>query len=181
MNLWFRMIRVIIRALMGRRLDPLATSRVYFRVWPHDLDVNGHMNNGRYLTLMDLGRLDLMLRTGMGRVVLREKWMPVMATAMIRFKRSLLPFQFFRLESRVLCWDDKWFYLEQKLVRGEREVAFALMKGCIRRSGGVVPPVEIFERVFGERVESPAMPTMVRQWQDSEDALRDTPEETGND
>ena len=30
------------------------------RVWPNDLDTNAHMNNGRYLTLMDLGRFDLM-------------------------------------------------------------------------------------------------------------------------
>ncbi len=181
MNLWLRMIRVVLRALLGQRLAPLDTSRVYFRVWPHDLDINLHMNNGRYLTLMDLGRLDLMLRTGMGRVIFQEKWMPVVATAMVRFKRSLLPFQFFRLESRVICWDEKWFYLEQKLLRGDREVAHAIMKGCIRRSGGVVPPAEIFERVLGEAVESPAMPDSIRHWQDSEESLRGGYEGEGND
>jgi len=171
MNLWIRMIRVILRAWMGRRLQAMDTSVVHFRVWPHDLDLNMHMNNGRYLTLMDLGRLDLMMRNGMGRVVFKEKWMPVAASAMIRFRRSLLPFQVFRLESRVLCWDEKWFYLEQRLIRGERTIAFALLKGCVRRSGGHVPPDEIFQRVVGESIVSPPMPEAVARWQETEEDI----------
>src|SRR5207253_9062755 len=36
-------------------------------------DTNGHMNNGRYLTLLDLGRLDLLLRIGAARPAMRKK------------------------------------------------------------------------------------------------------------
>ncbi|MCP1726381.1 acyl-CoA thioesterase FadM [Natronospira proteinivora] len=172
MNLWFRMIRVILRAVLGKNLSPLETSRVHFRVWPHDLDINMHMNNGRYLTLMDLGRLDLMIRTGMGRLVLREKWMPVAASAMVRFRRPLLPFRSFQLESRLLCWDDKWFFLEQRLVRGGRTIAFALLKGCIRRSGGHVPPGDIFQQVLDEPLASPPMPEAVRHWIETEEDIQ---------
>ncbi len=173
MNLWFRMIRVIIRALLGRKLDPLGLSVVHFRVWPHDLDVNMHMNNGRYLTLMDLGRLDLMIRTGMGRLLLRERWMPIAASAMIRFRKPLLPFQRFRLETRVLCWDEKWFFLEQKLVQGDRTVSVALLKGCMRVSGGHVPPSDIFEKVTGWAHPAPEMPETVQRWVEAEDAVKE--------
>ena len=43
-----------------------------FRVWPHDLDTSLHMNNGRYWTLMDLGRADLMIRSGLWPSILRN-------------------------------------------------------------------------------------------------------------
>ena len=64
MNLIFRLIRIVIAALMGQRLGLLDTSEVRLRVWPSDLDFNLHMNNGRYFTVMDLGRIDLMIRIG---------------------------------------------------------------------------------------------------------------------
>ena len=65
MNLWLRLIWVVIAALSGRRVRlPQDPSRLMFRVWFHDLDPFRHMNNGRYLTIMDLGRTDLMLRSG---------------------------------------------------------------------------------------------------------------------
>jgi acyl-CoA thioesterase FadM len=53
---------VLIATLRRGPLDLLGESVVRFRVWPGDLDFNLHMNNGRYLTLMGLGRLDLMAR-----------------------------------------------------------------------------------------------------------------------
>ena len=44
------------------------------RVLPNDLDTNLHLNNGRYLTLMDLGRVDLMLRMGVMGELRRRRW-----------------------------------------------------------------------------------------------------------
>ena len=70
MNLWFRSLIVLFTVFFRRSLDPLDESVLKFRVWPTDLDVNFHMNNGRYLTIMDLGRVDLMLRTGLGKMAL---------------------------------------------------------------------------------------------------------------
>lgn len=169
MNLYFRLLRVILKALFGRRLSPLDSSVLRFRCWPTDLDLNMHMNNGRYLTLMDLGRVDLMLRTGMGRVVFQQRWMPVIASAMVRFRRSLLPLRRFELHSRVVCWDEKWFFLEQRFVYGGRTVAIGLVKGVIRRSGGTVPPSEIFDRVLGRHLQSPPMPEAVSAWSAAEE------------
>ena len=112
MNLLFRLIRVVIAALLRPRLDMLDTSELTLRVWPNDLDLNLHMNNGRYFTVMDLGRIDLMIRTGVARWMWRRKWTPVVASETMRFPRALKPFQRYRLKTRVLCWDERWIFLE---------------------------------------------------------------------
>ena len=46
----FRTLKLIIDARRGKRLQMLDTSAVHMRVWPNDLDINFHVNNGRYLT-----------------------------------------------------------------------------------------------------------------------------------
>ncbi len=65
MNLFFRLLRLLLTARWRGRLGPLDESVLKLRVWPVDLDVNLHMNNGRYLSVMDLGRVDVILRTGL--------------------------------------------------------------------------------------------------------------------
>ena len=66
MNLWLRLLHLILAGFVRPRLDPARdVSRLAFRVWPHDLDTSLHMNNGRYWTLMDHGRADIMIRSGL--------------------------------------------------------------------------------------------------------------------
>jgi acyl-CoA thioesterase FadM len=123
MNLVFRMILVFAAAFLGRKAHMDAVHRLRFTVLPNDLDTNLHMNNGRYLTLMDLGRVDMMIRSGLIRAILREKWMPVIAGVSMIFRRSLNPFERYTLETRVLGWDDRWAYLEQTFINSKGELA----------------------------------------------------------
>lgn len=173
MNLILRMIRVLAAALLGRRRDLMDPSVLAFRVWPNDLDVNLHMNNGRYLTIMDLGRTDLIVRAGFLRAMLRERWMPVLGGATVRFRRPLAPFQRYVLRTRVLCWDDKWVYLEQRFeTRGGQLACHAIVKGLFLAGRASVPPPEVL-RVLGLATASPAMPPAVAAWAESERDLRD--------
>jgi len=167
MNLYFRFCFVVVAALFRRRLKTLDESVIDFRVWLTDLDVNLHMNNGRYLAIMDLGRIDLMLRTGLGRVALRRKWSPMVGSATIRFRRPLDPFQRFQLCSRILCWDDKWFFIEQRFERGGELIALGLIKGLLRGRERNIPTGEIFG-ALNIRIPSPEIPAYVRDWQTSE-------------
>ena len=59
---WFRLIRVGIGLIGASRVDMFSPTRVSLRVWPNDLDVNFHVNNGRYLALADIGRLHWFVR-----------------------------------------------------------------------------------------------------------------------
>src|SRR4051794_41550798 len=74
------------------------------RVWPNDLDLNMHMNTGRYLSMMDIGRVEILARTRMLRPVLKRGWRPLVSATLIRYKKSLLPFERFTIRSHVVCW-----------------------------------------------------------------------------
>lgn len=165
MNLLFRLIAVVIAALAGRPIGFLDTARLRFRVWPTDLDLNMHMTNARYFSVMDLGRTDLMLRAGMARTILRNRWQPVIGAANVRFRRPLAPFQRFELVSRVLCWDDKYFFIEHRVETARGTAAMAVVQGAFVARGTVVPPAEVLA-VLGERRDSPPMPDFVAAWRE---------------
>jgi acyl-CoA thioesterase FadM len=137
------MIKVLMAAVFGARLAPLGESVVRFRVWPNDLDVNLHMNNGRYLTIMDLGRLDLMFRTGLGGIIVKRRWRPMVGTAVIRYRRGLAPFERYELKTRIVSWDEKWFWLEQRFERDGRVIAIGVLKGLFRDRVGNVATADV--------------------------------------
>jgi acyl-CoA thioesterase FadM len=165
------MVRILVAAVFGARLAPLGESVVRLRVWPNDLDTNLHMNNGRYLTIMDLGRLDLMFRTGLGRVIVTQRWRPMVGTAVIRFRRGLAPFERYDLKTRIVSWDEKWFWLEQRFERNGDVVAVGAIKGLFRDSRGNVPTAEVLS-LLGV-TEVPQIPDWLLAWQRAEaDASR---------
>ena len=47
------------------RIGMLATETLNMRVWPQDIDFNFHLNNARYLNVMDYGRVRLLARAGL--------------------------------------------------------------------------------------------------------------------
>ncbi len=137
MNLWFRLIGLFFTAW---RAAPIATtddvSRVALRVWPSDLDTSLHMNNGRYLTIMDLGRMDWTVRCGLLKIVLRKKWVPVATTVTARFVREMRCWQKFHLETRIVGWLDTQRFFEHRFLfdGGSRHgelAAVALVKAGI--------------------------------------------------
>jgi acyl-CoA thioesterase FadM len=75
-----------------------------------------------------------MVRSGLWREVLRHKWTPIASAITIRFQRELRPFQKFRLETKLLCWDASLVVMEQIFivdggVRDGQVAARALFKG----------------------------------------------------
>lgn len=142
MNLLLRLVWLLITVKFRSKLGILEDSVRRFVVWPNDLDLNLHMNNGRYLTVMDLGRFDLTFRTGLGSVMLKRRWRPMVGSAHIRFRRSLDPFQRYELHTRLLAWDEKWFYLQQQFIREGDVYAEAVVKTIFRGPQGNIPPGE---------------------------------------
>jgi acyl-CoA thioesterase FadM len=163
MSLLLRYLVVLVRGLWAPRADILAESMLQFRVMPDDLDVNVHMNNGRYLALMDLARFDLMVRARLYRPGgHRQRW-PVLGSTMVRYRRSLQPFQVFQLHTRLLGWDDRWFVFEQRFQREGLVYCTGLARGMFRTPQGNVTPVEAL-RGAGLDTQSPSLPEYVRQW-----------------
>jgi acyl-CoA thioesterase FadM len=171
MNLLFRLILVVLRARRRPPLGPLDESVIHSRVLPTDLDLNFHLNNGRYLTLMDLGRVDLMVRVGMVGELWRRRWNPVIGSVTVRFRRPLGLWRRFSIHTRLLCWDDRWVYLEQRFTRGGDEAARAVVKAAFVGPEGRVAPQQLVD-ASPWRLQSPPMPEGVRRWVEAEAAIR---------
>lgn len=172
MYVFFRLIAALIRARRAPRLDPRAEFRIKLRIFPNDLDSNLHLNNGRYLTLFDVGRFDLVMRSGLWSVMRKHKWYPVLSGAAIRFKASLAAFESVDLCTRLVYWDDKWIYIEHRLERGGRVCAKGLVKGIFRGPEGNVPVARLLEGM-GLSGEAPPEPETVRRWVSFEETLKD--------
>lgn len=163
MNLYLRLLKLLLILPFVRRRGVFEPARITFRVWPTDCDLNVHMNNGRYLTFMDLGRIQLIAQTGVLSRVLRQRLQPMLAAAEISFVRALGPLQRFVLTTRVLAWDEKYFYIEQRFERAGTLCAVAIVKALFIAHGRRLTPAEVLAAV-GIDVPTPAMPEMLRQW-----------------
>jgi acyl-CoA thioesterase FadM len=179
MNLVFRVLWVLILSFFRPKITHVLTpSRITLCVLPNDLDTNFHMNNGRYLTIMDLGRFDLILRTGLLNLMLHKKSVPILAAATIRYRLPLDPFQRFHLETRVVCWDDKWVFMEQRflIAHGPKKnavAAIALVKGSFFDKGtGKTLPTQHLLDALGITDHSPSFPPEIITWQAAEEVLR---------
>jgi acyl-CoA thioesterase FadM len=168
MTLWLRLLRIIVVALLGRRIGLFDASALRSRVWPTDLDLNVHMNNARYLSMMDLGRTDLIIRTGLHRLMLKHKWQAVIGGATVRYRRPLAPFQRFQLTSRLLYWDDRWLYLEQRITTMNGDTAcVALVKAVFIHQGRRISPADTIAQA-GYDSPSPAVPAAIHAWENIE-------------
>lgn len=170
MNLVFRLMAVIIGAMWRPRLGMGDASALNFRVWPLDLDFNMHMTNSRYLSLMDLGRTDLILRAGAWPVMRREKLGVVLAGAAMRFRRPLSPFARFSLATRLFGCDERWMYVEQIFTGPDGVACSAVMRAAFVKVGRLVPPGPVLEAAMPGFVKLDA-PGWVADWAAVEQAF----------
>jgi acyl-CoA thioesterase FadM len=171
LNLYLRLILLVVRLAWVRRRGLFDDSRVSFRVLPNDCDINLHMNNGRYLAFMDLGRLHLVSQLGLLRRVVKNRWKPVLAAAEINFIRSLGPFQKFDVLTRVITWDDKYVYMEQRFEAEDTLCAHAFVKGLFLTREGRLSNYVIVKSL-GYTGPAPTMPDELRIWAELGSAKR---------
>jgi len=160
----FRTILHLLRSRFASKLGVHDVGRVRMRVVPTDLDVLGHMNNGVYFSIMDLGRIDLMIRSGSWSTLRARGYYPVMGNESITFRKSLQPWQRFVLESRIVGYDAKAVYVQQRFVVDGEIFAEAMTRGrFLKKSGGTVPMAELGE-LLGVDVSALPAPEWVDSW-----------------
>lgn len=173
MNLYLRLLWLLWHLRRTVRRGLFEDSRLTFRVLPNDCDLNLHMNNGRYLSFMDLGRVHLTAQAGLLAEMRRRGWMPVLAAAEITFVRSLNPFDRFELVTRVMTWDEKYIYLEQRFERDGELCAHAYVKGLFLARGGRIPNAEVTAAI-GYSDGPPPMSEALRRWAELAATKRDS-------
>jgi acyl-CoA thioesterase FadM len=144
-------------------LDVLQQDQIRMHVWVNDIDLNLHMNNARYLSIMDYARTHLLARTRLLDHILRSRWQPLLGAVWMTYRRSLRLFSAFEITSRLVCWDDRWFYIEQTFTGREGLAAVGWVKGALRDARGSVDPHTVIERI-APGLASPPMPESIATW-----------------
>ena len=164
MNLLWRTILHSWLSARRSKVGPFDVVSTPFRVLPTDLDIYRHMNNGRYLSLFDLGRWDLLVRTGLWDVMQRRGWYAVVSSETVTFRKSLNLWQRFDVESRLIGHDDKAIYLEHRaVVEGEVYARAIIRARMLKRSGGTLSHEELFAAV-GRPEGIPEVDEWVHDW-----------------
>jgi acyl-CoA thioesterase FadM len=150
----------------GKRVGHYDVVSTKMRVLPTDLDILKHMNNGVYLSIFDIGRFDLLHRSGVWQIFNDHGWYPVVASETITFRKSLRLWQAFTVESRIIGFDDKAAYLQHRAVVDGEIYAEAFIKArSLKRTGGLVPVSDLLDAV-GQVPRDVELPEWLVRWGD---------------
>ena len=143
------------------------TIELKMRVWPQDLDINGHMNNGRYMTITDLALVEYLTRTGFIKVAFTNGWRPMLGGSIISYRKSLKPLTLYTLRFSITCWDARWNYMTFEFLQDGTMMARGHSKGALVGSTGFISSADA-RGVMGLEPSSPAFPVSVCAWIDTE-------------
>ena len=145
------------------------------RVLPNDIDIT-KITNDRFIALMDLGRMDIVFRTGLLKSMFKNKWVPLATFDTIRFRYPLKVFQAYQLRTRIVWWDDTTAYFKQVFERKGRIVATGYVCATLLGPSGPIPPDEVVAEI-GQSVTKPNEPEIIAQLRDIESLIHEAQKE----
>lgn len=175
----YPVVRLIKEIIKHRNSPPLGLRDVHVSThicWPQDIDLWMELNNGRTLTLYDLGRIPFGRRAGLLTALKDNGWGLTVAGVSVRYRRRIRPFEKFTIRSRLAGWDGRFFYIDQSIWKASGECANqALYRTAVTSRDGIVPPPQVAQ-VMGYAPDSPPLPEWVANWI-AADATRPWPPE----
>lgn len=145
--MYIRLLYVMLVALLRNKSMAFSGESVlHFTVMPWDCVVR-YVGNDRYHAFMDLGRVDLLIRLGALEAILTEKLQPFVFTADIRFQSRLGMFQRFRLRTRLIHSDKKFFLMEHIFQCGKKVMATAVSKNGLASNEKIVSTFALLEHI----------------------------------
>ncbi|MCL1038821.1 thioesterase family protein [Shewanella submarina] len=164
MNLIFRMFWLFVwRVRHCRRIGFLDTSVIRYRALPTDCDINMHLTNSRYPSFMDLARTYMLAEMGLLKSFLKRGWMPIVNASEFTYIKDIKPLQTFDVESKVVAWDEKYFYIEQRFVSERGLHCIVHVRGLFVCKGKQVAIEQLIEAA-GYKGDTPQMPPEVVKW-----------------
>lgn len=165
----------IYHTLKGDTLSVTDTSEVSFVCNINDIDNFLEMNNGRILTLFDLGRNDFAIRTGLGKKLIANRWGLVVAGSTIQYRKRIRLFDKITIKTRICAIDERWFYIEQTMYAKGVPTSHALLRTGVTNlmSGKVIDTKQVMEALGIAELSLPP-DEWVQAWIDA-DKLRPFP------
>ncbi len=165
MNLWLRFLKTIFACFFAPKIAMLGTSQLKFRVWPWDCDLNCHLTNSRYWSMLDLSRLYFMQQIGLLRsMFFTHRCFPVVNAAEISYFRAIPPFAKLTVATRLIHWDEKYVYLEHQFQIKGQLYAIAMVRGLLLHKGRDKVPTKQLLAWAHYTGEKPVITPIAAQW-----------------
>ena len=166
MSRWVRILITLIRAQFLKNINPDEETSLNFRVWITDVDLS-IMNNAAMMTITEMGRIDLIIRTGLLKHAWKNRLYFPLASISAQFRRPLKRFQKLQLKTQLIYWDEKWIYISNRIVRKEKTIAVALAKVTLKKGREQIP----FEKIIHEfnwEIKPKKRPKMIDEFEKGE-------------
>lgn len=171
-------IRLLTTSIRASRAEPIGSGELCenrITCMPWDIDMFLEMNNGRVLTIYDLGRFSLAIRTGLAKILKSNHWGLVVAGCSVRYRRRIRMFDKVTIRTQLVGYEGRWFYIEQSMwVKGQPTSSILLRTGVTAK--GKTIPCEQVIAAMNQREWNPELPAWVRSWIDADDSRPWPPE-----
>ncbi len=128
-----------------------------------DIDPLMEINNGRYLTLADIGRFNHGFRTGFYKKSRENNLYFTVAGTSTKY-RYRIPFRKkFTMTTKIICYDDKWIYYHHNFIYNNQITTSLLVRTGVLKNGKLVRPKDV-EGYFEMTLPKLAMPEWVESW-----------------
>lgn len=169
MKLRIRLLWLILKGFFQSRLSILDTSTVHLRVLFNDTDIR-KVSGDRYFALGDLGWGSLYIRWGVFNRVLKGECAPVGHVMTLKAREPLWLWQKFQIETRVLWWDQRWLYIEQRYIHDGKVKIVGMGKAGLLKKNILL---DVVDWVPGANTSNkPEKPEQVTAIQNLEDSIQ---------
>ena len=134
------------------------------RIGLFDIDPWMELNNGRTQTLYDIARVPHYARMETAEKFSKFGIFVTVAGSSMRYRNRVRPFTKVEIRTRLIGWDEKFFYTEQSMWRAYTCFNHGLIRQAFGRRGkGLVPPPDVM-KMFEMDPTSPELPNWVAGW-----------------
>lgn len=176
MNLYIRLLITIFKSLLASPIDYRSPQVKQERiVLLNDLDLNKHMNNGRYLTILDLASIELFVRLGFIPVMSKLKAHVVSGGSLITYRKQLKFLEKYSVELSYIGSTETWHVMEFAFKNKKGAVcAKGLLKGAfVSKKEGIIKTSKIlrtFENIHHKEIIQKGLPEHAKKWLASEES-----------
>ena len=136
-------VKAALQVKKGHTLSFDDVSEMSFRCRLTDIDNFLEMNNGRVLTLNDMGRTDFAVRTGLVSQLIKQRWGLVVAGSTIQYRKRIRVFDKVTIKTHVVGLDTRWIYIEQSMWVKGKPCSSALLRTGVTERGKVIEPKRV--------------------------------------
>ena len=164
-----RFITTCIKAYLSDKITIDDVSDTTFRIRPWDIDMFLEVNNGRVLTLYDLGRFDFSIRMGLAKLLKENRWGLVVAGSTVRYRRRIRMFEKVTIYTQVVGYEDRWIYIVQSMWVKDAPASSILLRTGITSKGKVISARDVVGALDIDNWD-PALHEWVTEWIQSEES-----------